>query len=140
MVRATCRASSRVGSRTSPRGRPDVERPAANRATSGMAKAIVLPEPVLPRPSTSRPATVAGSVADWIGNGVGAPRPTRTGSRAFGTPSSAKPVDGPVNAGSTVGSVELPAETAERVATGATAETEAAGPAGRVDRRDRAAG
>ena len=55
---------------------------------------MVLPEPVLPRPNTSRPASVSGRVASWIGNGDTAPRVVNTGSRADGTPSSAKPAGG----------------------------------------------
>ncbi len=39
------------------------------RATIGIEKARVLPEPVLPRPSTSRPARVSGRVSSWMGNG-----------------------------------------------------------------------
>ena len=70
--RATCMASSRVGTRIRPaggaarrgRGRP-------SRASIGRPKASVLPEPVWPRPRTSRPASASGMVAAWIGNGVG---------------------------------------------------------------------
>ncbi len=79
-----------MGSRIRPRGFPATRRPPVSLVTSGMANAMVLPEPVLPRPSTSRPARVAGSVASWIGNGVTAPSLVSTGSNEAGTPSSAK--------------------------------------------------
>ena len=44
------------------------------RATSGMPKARVLPEPVGARPQTSRPARRSGMVAAWTSNGAVMPR------------------------------------------------------------------
>ena len=57
----TCWASSRVGTRTRPRGarRPCLTS-APTRASSGRPKASVLPEPVAALPSTSRPARASG--------------------------------------------------------------------------------
>ncbi len=90
-------ASSRVGARIRPRGWPGWVRPAgpdgtrrARRATSGSAKARVLPEPVRPRPSTSLPARVSGRVAVWMANGAVMPRLVSGLTRAAGTPSSTK--------------------------------------------------
>ena len=87
-------ASSRVGARISARGRPDRSGApeAASLATTGRAKARVLPEPVRPRPSTSRPARESGSVAVWIGNGVVMPSAASTRVSAAGTPSAANVV------------------------------------------------
>ena len=64
-------ASSRVGTRTRPRGcgRAGPDDP-ASLMIMGRPKARVLPEPVRPRPSTSRPASASGMVAAWIGNGL----------------------------------------------------------------------
>ena len=60
-------ASSRVGARTNPSGRPPRRLPPesspASLATMGMLKARVLPEPVLPRPKTSLPERVSGNVS-----------------------------------------------------------------------------
>ncbi len=67
---ATCIASSRVGTRTSARGRFGRALPSASRASMARPNARVLPEPVWARPSTSRPARASGMVAVWIGNGV----------------------------------------------------------------------
>ena len=66
MVSASCVTSSRVGASTIPRGRLGRRFFAASSimfATSGMPKAIDLPEPVRPRPRTSRPARVSTSVS-----------------------------------------------------------------------------
>ncbi len=88
-------ASSRVGARTSARGRRgDLVVPLReSRVSSGRANAIVLPEPVRPRPRTSRPARESGSVAAWIGVGVVMPASARTSTRAVGTPRVPKVVD-----------------------------------------------
>ena len=64
-------ASSRVGTRTRPRGAGGRrDRSPASRDSSARPKASVLPEPVWPRPSRSRPARASGRVAAWIGNGA----------------------------------------------------------------------
>ena len=65
-------------------------RPCSTRATSGMPKARVLPEPVGARPQTSRPARASGSVAAWMGKGSVMPRPARRSTSSAGTPRSAK--------------------------------------------------
>ena len=69
---ATWLASSRVGTRTRPRGRAGLAAAVGGGEPGDQreAKARVLPEPVRPRPSTSRPARLSGSVATWIGNGA----------------------------------------------------------------------
>ena len=68
---ATCRASSRVGTRTRPRGASSRRcRVAASRASRGRPKASVLPDPVWARPSTSRPASASGRARAWIANGA----------------------------------------------------------------------
>src|SRR5215472_866472 len=82
----TCVASSRVGTSTSPRGRPARVRPPASRAASGSAKPSVLPEPVCARPRMSRPASASGSVAAWMGKGVVMPSPSSTATSGAGTP------------------------------------------------------
>ena len=69
MTAWTWLASSRVGTRTRPRGRQASVCPSARPATSGIAKPSVLPEPVRPRPRMSSPASASGSAAAWIGNG-----------------------------------------------------------------------
>jgi len=56
-------ASSRVGTSTSPRGRPLAVWPPASRVTSGSEKPSVLPDPVWARPRMSRPARASGRVA-----------------------------------------------------------------------------
>ena len=56
-------ASSRVGTRTRPRGRPALVNPSASLATMGIENPSVLPEPVRPRPRMSLPASASGSVA-----------------------------------------------------------------------------
>ena len=60
-------ASSRVGVRTSARGR----RGSAwwTRSSSGRPKARVFPEPVFALPQRSRPARASGMVSSWMGNG-----------------------------------------------------------------------
>ena len=83
-------ASSRVGTRTRPRGWQARVCPSARPATSGIANPSVLPEPVRPRPRMSRPASESGRVAAWIGNGVRMPVPVRTSTSGAGTPKSAK--------------------------------------------------
>ena len=83
-------ASSRVGTRTRPRGRPALVYPSASPATSGSANPSVLPEPVRPRPRMSRPASASGSVAAWIGNGTVMPASASTPTSRPGTPRSAK--------------------------------------------------
>src|SRR4051812_36824629 len=88
---ATCWASSRVGTRTSPRGLRGPRRTSApSRLSSGRPKASVLPEPVAALPSTSRPASAAGSAEAWVANGV--PMPARASLVTFdsGRASSAK--------------------------------------------------
>ena len=118
----TCWASSRVGTRTSARGRVEAaERPPARRATSGSRKAKVLPEPVRPRPRTSRPASESGSVAAWIGVGVVMPRFARTAARSAGRPRSAKEgrVDEGVEEGLDKGSLTAGCPTRSSAATGA---------------------
>src|SRR4051794_14702892 len=121
-------ASSRVGTRTSARGRLGcrllVE--AASRATSGMLKARVLPEPVRPRPSTSRPARVSGSVATWIGNGAVMPLASSTSTSGAGTPSASKVV----SVGSTVGAAS-PAGRTGATGTVSSARVTGCWPAGR---------
>src|SRR6478752_8497429 len=89
-------ASSRVGAGTRRMRRPGLRKWAASRsaslATSGMAKAMVLPEPVRPRPRTSRPARVSGRVLTWMGNGSTIPWAVRVSARALGVPRAAKVV------------------------------------------------
>ncbi len=87
----TCCASSRVGTRTSPRGcRGSARRPAV-RASRASPKARVFPEPVRPRPRTSRPAREFGRVAAWIGNGTVTPCALSAASSSPGMSRSAKP-------------------------------------------------
>ena len=83
---------------------------AASRATSGMLKARVLPEPVRPRPSTSRPARLSGSVAAWIGNGAVMPLAASASTSGAGTPRASKVVS--------VGSTVATAPAARRPARG----------------------
>ena len=87
-------ASSRVGTRTSPRGcrlgGPDQP---ASLMIMGRPNAKVLPDPVRPRPSTSRPASASGIVAAWIGNGSSMPAARRVATRFAETPKSANPRD-----------------------------------------------
>ena len=106
-----CLASSRVGASTRARGRgrlvaalpPALPRRSASRsmaaiscslaprrATSGMEKASVLPEPVRPRPRMSRPARESGRVSAWMGKAVRLPSLASTCAKAPGTPSSVK--------------------------------------------------
>ena len=68
-TRATCAASSRVGTSTSAVGRFGALCVTLRPAMTS-PKARVLPEPVGARPQMSRPARPSGSVAAWIGNGV----------------------------------------------------------------------
>ena len=85
-------ASSRVGTRTRPRGGAFAEPDGlASLLIMGRPKARVLPEPVRPRPSTSRPESASGMVAAWIGNGLLMPSASSAATRFAGTPSSAKP-------------------------------------------------
>src|SRR3954451_12425697 len=96
----TCWASSRVGTRTRPRGRRACARPPFRRDSSARPKARVLPEPVWPRPSRSRPARVSGRVAAWMGNGAVKPPAVSARSTGSGRPRSAKdgiPVSGTVH-------------------------------------------
>ncbi len=86
IVLSTCTASSRVGTRTSPRGRRAAERLPASAETRGSANATVLPLPVRPRPSTSRPASESGRVALWIGNGASMPPEASDAMSAGATP------------------------------------------------------
>ena len=62
MTSCTCVASSRVGTRTSARGRRG--RDCTVLTTSGMPKASVLPDPVGALPQMSRPASAGGIVSD----------------------------------------------------------------------------
>jgi hypothetical protein len=77
-------------------GRPGLRKCLASRsaslATSGMAKAMVLPDPVRPRPRTSRPDSVSGRVLTWMGNGSTIPCAVRVSARALGVPRAAKVV------------------------------------------------
>ncbi len=92
-------ASSRVGTRIRPRGRPAMVYPSARAATRGMQNASVLPEPVWPRPSTSRPASVSVSVAAWIGNGAMMPPSASVVTTGAGTPRSANERPGWIRVG-----------------------------------------
>ena len=96
MVALICVASSRVGARTRPIGRPGLRKclasRSASRATSGMANAMVLPEPVRPRPRTSRPDRVSGRVLTWIGKGSTIPCAVRVSASALGVPRAANVV------------------------------------------------
>src|ERR1700733_7071940 len=85
-------ASSRVGTRTRPRGRALRVDPPASRLTRGREKPRVLPEPVCAPPRMSRPASASGSVAAWTGNGAVIPWSSRTSTSGAGTPSPAKVV------------------------------------------------
>ncbi len=88
---ATWRASSRVGTRTSPRGALGWRGPAAwaSRASRGRPKARVLPEPVSARPSTSRPASASGSARAWMAKGAVMPCSPSAATSGPGRPSSA---------------------------------------------------
>ena len=77
-------ASSRVGTRTSPRGRRGRARSPASRLSRASPNASVLPEPVWPRPSRSRPARASGRVAAWMGNGAVKPSVASARSQRFG--------------------------------------------------------
>ena len=89
---ATCWASSRVGTRTRPRGAFSRRGPARRRAGSAAAgrRRASCRSRSGPRPSTSRPASASGSARAWIANGSrmspAASARTSRGSR----PSSAK--------------------------------------------------
>ena len=67
---ATCRASSRVGSRIRLRGMRALARPLARMSIIGRVKPAVLPVPVWAQPSTSRPISTTGMACSWIGVGV----------------------------------------------------------------------
>ena len=84
----TCWASSRVGTRTRPRGarRPCLTS-APTRASSGRPKARVLPEPVAALPSTSRPARASGRAEVWMANGRWMPRRSSAVTSGWGRPS-----------------------------------------------------
>ena len=97
---ATCTASSRVGTSTSPSG-CDGSATSVMRASIGTPNASVLPEPVLARPHTSRPVIATGIASVWMLNGWAKPQAARPSSMRAGTPSSAKPV-GASTGGSTL--------------------------------------
>ena len=82
------RASSRVGTRTRPRGDRSARSPtvSARRASIGRPKPRVLPEPVWARPRTSRPARASGRVRDWIAKGATIPRRVSAVTSAAGKP------------------------------------------------------
>ena len=86
----TCAASSRVGTSTRPVGRLGAARP--TRRTSGMPKAMVLPDPVGARPQRSRPAQPSARVRVWMAKGARIPRAFRVETSSGGTPRSAKVV------------------------------------------------
>ena len=88
---ATCSASSRVGTSTTPRGWVDDRAPAVSRTIIGSPKARVLPEPVRARPRTSRPLSASGIVSAWIGKGVVMPAAPRFSTSVAGRPRAAKP-------------------------------------------------
>ena len=69
-ARLSCWASSRVGTTMIARGWPGRLFSPARRASTGMPKARVLPEPVWARPSTSWPARPSGMTAAWTGVGA----------------------------------------------------------------------
>src|ERR671919_1935058 len=87
MSSATCRASSRVGTRTSALGRLSA---VVVRSTIGIAKASVLPEPVGDFASTSRPASASGRTRDWMVNGSRMERAASASATGADTPSSRK--------------------------------------------------
>ncbi len=66
---ATCRASSRVGSRIRLRGIRARERAPERMSSIGRVKPAVLPVPVCAQPSTSRPISTVGIACAWIGVG-----------------------------------------------------------------------
>src|ERR687892_2665671 len=87
MSSATCRASSRVGTRTSALGRLSA---VVVRSTIGIAKASVLPEPVGDFASTSRPASASGRTRDWMVNGSWMERAASASATGADTPKSRK--------------------------------------------------
>ena len=127
----TWAASSRVGTSTRPRGRHAIVCPPASLATSGRAKASVLPDPVWARPSMSRPASASGSTAAWIGRGVVMPSSARTATRAAATPRAANV---PPGAGRGAG---CGPERRDRVVRGWPAGMLTGRSAGRADKKDR---
>ena len=84
---ATCEASSRVGTSTTAAGRASS---ASIRSTSGIAKAIVLPDPVGAFARMSRPASASRRTCSWIGNGVVMSRSVSARTMRADTPSSVK--------------------------------------------------
>ncbi len=66
---ATCRASSRVGSRIRLRGMRARAREPERISSIGRVKPAVLPVPVCAAPSTSRPISTTGIACSWIGVG-----------------------------------------------------------------------
>ena len=66
---ATCRASSRVGSRIRLRGMRAFARLPVRMSSMGSTKEAVLPVPVCAQPSTSRPIRTMGIACSWIGVG-----------------------------------------------------------------------
>ena len=105
---ATCSASSRVGTSTSPSGALG-SATSVMRASIGTPKASVLPEPVWARPHTSRPCSATGIASVWIANGCAKPAAASPRSMRSGTPRAANPV-GASTGGSTLMVVRLPAD------------------------------
>ena len=81
---ATCKASSRVGTRIRPRTQWESAR--ERFSTMGRPKARVLPDPVLALPHTSLPTSASGMVRVWMGNGVWMPRLLSVATRSEATP------------------------------------------------------
>ena len=82
---AICSASSRVGAKTTARGRLGSARRAF--ATKGIPNANVFPDPVGARPQISFPASASVNVAAWISNGSVMPDLARARQINSGTPS-----------------------------------------------------
>ena len=83
----TCRASSRVGTRTSARGPSP---PRSVRSTIGIAKASVLPDPVGDFARTSSPARASGRTEAWMSKGSRIERVASWSTMTCDTPSSRK--------------------------------------------------
>ena len=101
MASATCIASSRVGTSTRPRGRPDDGRGApASRWIIGSANAAVLPVPVPAWPIRSRPVSSSGIASRWMGVGSSYPRAVTALTSASPRPSASNRMEPAESAGS----------------------------------------
>ena len=102
---ATCNASSRVGTKTRPRGARTRAYLSAH-ANIGTPNASVLPEPVLARPQTSNPRIATGMASVWMAKGAEKPAAAKPWSTVSGTPSAAKPVGVEIR-GLVVGDIDM---------------------------------